>query len=48
MTYAPRLRLCGYMRVSDVGGREGESYISIPIQREAIEAYATELKGEIV
>jgi len=36
------------MRVSDVGGREGESYISIPIQREAIEAYATELKGEIV
>lgn len=36
------------MRVSRIGGREGEGYISPSIQTEAIERYARELGGEIV
>src|SRR5215212_2245786 len=31
----------GYVRISRVGGREGESFISPKLQREQIEAYAT-------
>jgi len=42
------LRLDGYVRVSRVGGREGEGYISPDVQRDAIAAYAAELSGEIV
>jgi DNA invertase Pin-like site-specific DNA recombinase len=42
------LRLDGYVRVSRVGGREGEGYISPAVQREAIASYATELDGKIV
>lgn len=42
------MRLEGYVRVSRVGGREGEGYISPDVQREAIRAYASELGGEIV
>src|SRR3954454_19289508 len=42
------LRLDGYVRVSRVGGRQGEGYISPAVQREAIEGYARELDGEIV
>jgi DNA invertase Pin-like site-specific DNA recombinase len=34
------MRLIGYIRVSDVRGREGESFIAIPVQRERIEAQA--------
>lgn len=49
-TYTLRevLRLDGYVRVSRVGGRAGEGYISPAVQREAIEGYAGELGGEIV
>ena len=42
------LRLDGYVRVSRVGGRSGEGYISPHVQQEAIEGYARELGGEIV
>lgn len=42
------MRLDGYIRVSRVGGREGEGYIAPAVQREAIEAYASELGGSIV
>lgn len=42
------LRLDGYVRVSRVGGRAGEGYISPAVQRDAIEGYAGELGGEIV
>lgn len=42
------LRLDGYIRVSRVGGREGEGYISPDEQRESIAAYARDLGGEIV
>jgi DNA invertase Pin-like site-specific DNA recombinase len=42
------LRLDGYIRVSRIGGREGEGYISPDVQREAIIAYAEELGGTIV
>lgn len=42
------LRLDGYVRVSRVGGRDGEGYISPAVQREAIASYATELEGKIV
>ena len=42
------LRLDGYKRVSRVGGRSGEGYISPHVQEEAIESYARELGGEIV
>jgi DNA invertase Pin-like site-specific DNA recombinase len=42
------LRLDGYIRVSRIGGREGEGYISPDEQREAIAAYAAQLDGSIV
>jgi DNA invertase Pin-like site-specific DNA recombinase len=42
------LKLDGYVRVSRVGGRAGEGYISPKVQREAIEGYARELDGEII
>ena len=42
------MKLDGYVRVSRVGGREGEGYIAPDDQRQAIEAYAGELGGEIV
>ncbi|HEX5955690.1 MAG TPA: recombinase family protein, partial [Solirubrobacterales bacterium] len=42
------LKLDGYLRVSRVGGRDGEGYISPEVQREAIEGYAQDLGGEIV
>jgi site-specific DNA recombinase len=34
------MRLIGYVRVSRVAGREGESFIAIPEQRQRIEAHA--------
>lgn len=42
------MRLDGYIRVSRIGGRQGEGYISPEVQREAIERYADEIGGEIV
>lgn len=42
------LRLDGYIRVSRIGGREGEGYISPDVQRDSIMAYAAELGGSIV
>jgi DNA invertase Pin-like site-specific DNA recombinase len=42
------LRLDGYTRVSRVGGRKNEGYISPTVQEEAIEGYARELGGAIV
>lgn len=42
------LRLDGYVRVSRVGGRGGEGYISPSVQKDAIAAYAKELDGSIV
>lgn len=42
------LRLEGYVRVSRVGGRAGEGYISPSEQRRQIESYASDLGGEIV
>ncbi len=42
------LALDGYIRVSRVGARAGEGYISPDVQREAIAGYAAELGGEIV
>lgn len=42
------LRLDGYIRVSRIGGREGEGYISPDVQRQAIERYASEVGGQIV
>lgn len=42
------MMLDGYIRISKIGGREGEGYISPTVQRESIAAYATELGGEIV
>ena len=41
------VKLCGYIRVSRVGGREGEGYISPDLQRQAISAYAAEMGGEV-
>lgn len=41
------MELSGYIRVSAVGGREGEAYISPSVQREAIASYAAEIGGEI-
>src|SRR4051794_14104706 len=35
----PSLRLIGYVRVSRVAGREGESFQSPAVQRERVEAY---------
>jgi len=40
--------LIGYVRVSRIGGREGEGYISPSVQRDAINAYAAEMGEEIV
>ena len=34
------MRLIGYVRVSRVGGREGDSFISPAVQRGRVEAYA--------
>lgn len=42
------MRLEGYLRVSRVNGRAGDSYISLPVQRESIAAYANEIGGTIV
>lgn len=42
------MKLVGYVRVSRIGGRSGDGYISPSVQREAIEAYAAELGGRIV
>lgn len=42
------MKLEGYVRVSRVGGRAGDGYISPSVQRDSIEAYATEIGGEIV
>jgi site-specific DNA recombinase len=42
------MRLDGYIRVSRVAGREGESFISPAVQRETIENYARLHKHEIV
>ena len=42
------MRLDGYVRVSRVGGRDGEGYISPDVQREAIKGYAKELGGRVV
>ena len=41
------MRFAGYIRVSRVGSREGEGYISPALQREAIETYATSMDGEV-
>lgn len=41
------MKLAGYVRVSRVGGREGEGYISPDLQREAITAYASEMGAEV-
>jgi site-specific DNA recombinase len=41
------MELSGYIRVSAVGGREGEAYISPSVQKEAIGSYAAEIGGEI-
>src|SRR3954452_15777574 len=38
------MRLDGYVRVSRVGGREGESFISPAVQREQIKRWAS-LRG---
>ena len=35
------VKMDGYVRVSRVGGREGETFISLTLQRTQIEAYAT-------
>jgi site-specific DNA recombinase len=40
--------LAGYIRVSRVGGREGEGYISPSVQRDSIAAYAANMGTEIV
>lgn len=39
--------LIGYVRVSRIGSRAGEGYISPEIQRDAISAYARELGEEV-
>lgn len=41
------MRVDGYVRVSRVGGRSGESFISPVVQRDTIEAYAKARKYEI-
>jgi DNA invertase Pin-like site-specific DNA recombinase len=41
------MKLGGYIRVSRVGGREGEGYISPDLQRQAISTYAAEMNGTI-
>jgi DNA invertase Pin-like site-specific DNA recombinase len=44
----PTLPIDGYIRVSRVGDRSGESYISPDVQRQAIERWAAERDVEIV
>jgi hypothetical protein len=39
--YHSQLRLVGYVRVSDVGGRAGASFISPTVQRERITAWCS-------
>jgi DNA invertase Pin-like site-specific DNA recombinase len=41
------MRLIGYTRVSRVAGREGESFIAVPVQRERIEKQAA-AQGHVV
>jgi len=41
------MRFAGYIRVSRVGGREGEGFISPDVQREAIAAYAEDIGGTV-
>lgn len=41
------MRLDAYVRVSRIGGRKGEGYISPEVQREAIERRARELGAEV-
>lgn len=41
-------RLDGYVRVSRVGGREGDSFVSPQLQRERIEAAARNARADIV
>jgi len=41
------LKLAGYIRVSRVGGRAGEGYISPDLQRQAISDYAYDMEGLI-
>ena len=43
----PNMKLTGYIRVSRVGGRSGDSFISPTVQRERIEGYA-QAKGHTV
>jgi DNA invertase Pin-like site-specific DNA recombinase len=47
MTHKPRT-LDGYVRVSRVGGREGDSFLSPQLQRDRIEAAARNAGAEIV
>lgn len=42
------MRLIGYVRVSKVGGREGESFISPDVQRDTIEHYAAARGHEVI
>jgi site-specific DNA recombinase len=42
------VRFVGYIRVSAVGGRQGDSFISPKVQAERIEAWATAMGHEIV
>src|SRR4051812_10476831 len=41
------MKLDGYIRVSQVRGREGDSFISPDVQREQIEAFARVMNAEI-
>src|SRR4051812_8361289 len=43
-----RVRLIGYVRVSRVGGREGDSFISPAVQRQQVEAYSAAHGHELV
>ncbi len=45
--FPPGTVVGGYIRVSRIGGRAGDGYISPDVQREAIERYAAKLKFEI-
>ncbi len=42
------MRLVGYLRVSRVGGRAGDSFISPDVQRDSVEAYARAHGHELV
>jgi DNA invertase Pin-like site-specific DNA recombinase len=43
----PGVKLAGYIRVSRVGGRAGDGYISPDLQRQAISDYASEISGDV-